>query len=265
MRAGLLILCGMIVGAGGAVLLRSNQEHTTSIVMTPPPERLSCESELEQHRERIAQLERRVAAESSSVPELQEPPEVATTPPSDPSVAQEEGDAAVKWRVSAISKFVDVTDEQKERLEQKYREEKNAQEEGRESQAETLEAIIGQEKAGEYRQQVHAAFARVRNEELDKESVWIARKLSLSSDQERSIRVVFADVEAQIESEFADSTQGVARSPQQRVTRMIAENKRRLELRSAALQKILSPEQHTAYVQTEAQSSSADVEVFHGP
>ena len=140
MRAGLLILCGVIVGAGGAVLLRSDHEEATSIVATPPPERLSCESELEQHRERIAQLERRVAASSASVPESLERPEFTTTPPSDPSVAQEEGDAAVKWRVSAISKFIDVTDEQKERLEQKYREEKNAQEEGRESQAETLEA-----------------------------------------------------------------------------------------------------------------------------
>ena len=265
MRAGLLVLCGMVVGAGGAALLLNNQEQSSPTVVTPPPERLSCESELQQQRERIADLERRVAAGLSSTPEARSLTEVPTPLASDLSVKEGEGDAAVSWRVSAIAKFVELTDEQKDQLEQKYREEKKAREEGRESQAETLEAIIGQDKATEYRQQVQAAFARVRNEELDKESVWIARKLSLSSDQERSMRVVFADVEAQIENEFGDNTQGVALSPQQRVTRMIAENKRRLELRSAALQKILSPEQHTAYVQTEAQSSSADVEVFHGP
>jgi hypothetical protein len=265
MRAGLLVLCGMLVGAGSAALLFNNQEQGSSAVVTPPPERLSCESELHQQRERIADLERRVAAAVSSATEPRDPPEALAALPSDPAVKEGQCDTAVKWRVSAIAKFVELTDEQKEQLEQKYREEKEAREEGRESQAETLEAIIGQEKASEYRQQVQAAFARVQNEELDKESVWIARKLSLSSDQERSMRVVFADVEAQIESEFGDATQGVSISPQQRVTRMIAENKRRLELRSAALQKILSPEQHTAYVQTEAQSSSADVEVFHGP
>jgi hypothetical protein len=44
---------------------------------------------------------------------------------------------------------------------------------------------------------------------------------------------------------------------------MIADNRRRLELRNAELSKILTPEQLQAYAQIEAESSASDVEVFH--
>jgi hypothetical protein len=46
---------------------------------------------------------------------------------------------------------------------------------------------------------------------------------------------------------------------------MIAENKKRVRLRAEALKKVLSPEQYTAYAETEAQSAASDMEVFHDP
>jgi hypothetical protein len=265
LRTGLLLLCGVLCGAGGALLLFHQSGGDTSAVVTPPPESLACEAELQQQRERVADLERRISTHGSHNSSEESPAGGAPVEPTVAPSTSEDRDAAVRWRVSAISKFVELSDEQKQQLEDKYREERAAQEEGRDSKAEALETIIGEEKAKEYRQQVQAAFDRVRDEELDKEALWIARKLSLSSDQERSVRSVFLEVDAQIEREFGDAQKGTASSPQQRVIRMIAENRRRLELRSEALQKILSPEQHEAYVQTEAQSASADVEVFHGP
>jgi hypothetical protein len=169
------------------------------------------------------------------------------------------------WRISAIEKFVPLSEEQRERLKEKFEEERVAREEGRESQAESLETVIGEENASMYRQQVQAAFERVQNEEIEKEVVWVARKLSLSSDQEQGMRAAFASVESTINSEFGGEHGQRDASPQTRVSRMIAENKRRLQLRADAAKGILNAEQYAAYVESEAQSSAADMEVFHDP
>jgi regulator of replication initiation timing len=77
------------------------------------------------------------------------------------------------------------------------------------------------------------------------------------------MRTVFSEVESQIEKEFGDGQHGVALSAQQRVARMVAENKRRLQLRSEALKRVLQPDQYSAYLQEESQSAASDVEVFH--
>ena len=44
---------------------------------------------------------------------------------------------------------------------------------------------------------------------------------------------------------------------------MIAENRRRTELKNEQLKQVLTPDQFRSYLQSEAESSSADVEVFH--
>ena len=79
------------------------------------------------------------------------------------------------------------------------------------------------------------------------------------------MRRVFAEVESQISQELGDSSHTSPQSGQERVMRMVAENKKRIQLRSEALKTVLTPEQYNTYVQTEAQSANADMEVFHDP
>jgi hypothetical protein len=110
---------------------------------------------------------------------------------------------------------------------------------------------------------VQAAFDRVENEELEKETVWVARKVGLNAEQEARMRDVFSSVEKTIDGEFSDQGHGTSLNPRERVTRMIAENKRRVQLRADALKGVLSNEQYQEYLKLESQSAASDVEVFH--
>lgn len=258
-RAIVLLIAGAALGASGVYLMGRVPVPTQEVQVTVPPQSIACESELSSHRARIAELERRIAIQQPTATTL----EGAATDQSSPAPEDSAADQAIAWRVSAVEKFIPLTESQKERLREKFQEEKNAREQGRESAAEPLEDIVGEDQAVAYRQQVNAAFERAQNQELEKEAVWISRKLSLSPDQEQSMRTIFSDVESQINKEFGDGQHGVALSAQQRVARMVAENKRRLQLRSDALKNVLQPSQYAAYLQEESQSAAADVEVFH--
>jgi len=172
---------------------------------------------------------------------------------------------ALSWRISAIEKFVPVTAEQREQLEAKFQEEQQAIEEGRESSAESLDQIIGEENARTYRDQVQAAFKRVQDEELEKDALWISKNLGLAADDEQKLRAIFSDVERELQSDLSSGDGSQRESPQQRVTRMIAENRKRVELRSSRLKSVLSPEQYQSYLQAESGSAASDLEIFHEP
>ena len=124
-------------------------------------------------------------------------------------------------------------------------------ESGDEAGAESLEEILGQENADYYRQQVKSAFQRVQDQETEKEVVWMARQLSLSADQERAVRGIYAGVEHQVRQEFgAQQHGGTPRSAQERVKLMILESRRRTELRNTQMKAVLSPEQYEAFLKT---------------
>ena len=262
MRSLVMLLVGVAVGAGSVFLLFISPEAARLGLVTPAPvQQMACDPARE-----VAKSD----TENNSVQALNAPEQKIAEPepvahsevPSEPPDLEAQK-RAITWRVSAIEKFVPLSDEQRQQLTEKFKEEQNAQEEGRESEAQPLEAIIGEESANVYRRQVKAAFERVQNEELDKEIVWMSRKLALSAQQEQAMRTAFASVESQIDNEFGALHGGDNSSPQTRVTRMIAENKKRVQLRAEALKQVLSPEQYTAYAETEAQSAASDMEVFH--
>jgi hypothetical protein len=172
------------------------------------------------------------------------------------------GEEAIQWKVSAIEKFVQLEDGQRQRLKEKFERESSVPE-GSDAHSESLEDILGEENARFYREQVKAAFDKERDESMDREIVWLSRQLALSPEQERSMREVFDSVEKQLEGDTAElGEQG--RTPQQRVKAMIAKNRKRAELRQAQLKAVLSPEQYEVYVRTQSESSEADVELFHG-
>lgn len=263
-----------MLGASGAYLLfrapMSYQEHVAPVA----PQHLSCQEDLSRERARANELERKLLVSGESkAPESWSASQGETEAGSAASEQHEAGgadvtpaaggDRVLAWRVSAIEKFIPLSDEQRERLRAKFQEEQLARQQGRESTAEDLEAIVGQEQAATYRQQVQAAFERVQNQEIEKEALWLSRKLSLSPQQEQQMRSVFVSVESQVDKEFSTEQHGVARSAQDRVAQMVAENKRRVQLRAEAIKPLLDSQQFADYMREESQSAAADMEVFH--
>lgn len=234
----------------------------------PPPglvatERACDADEVSRLKQRMVQLESELSRPISAtgtrppgaavIPSYEEHDDPAPSPAND----------ALSWKISAIEKFVPLAPEQKERLRERYERESDAQAHGTEVEVESLEEILGPENASYYRAQVQAAFKRVQDEEIERESVWLSRKLGLSQEQETSMRQVFERVEAELGT--TGHTSNSAKNPQERVRAMIAENRRRSELRIAELSRILTPEQLQVYARLEAESSASDVEVFHDP
>jgi hypothetical protein len=263
-KTSLIFIAGVVVGAGVVVFMLPSAGSHEHAPLTPAPEQISCDRELAEARHRVSELEHR-ASTGAVLSQNSAPTESARAEVSQPSRGETEQREVVSWRISAIEKFVSLSDEQKSRLSAKFEEEQRAKAANEESQSESLEEILGQENATFYRNQVKAAFQRIESEENEKEVVWLSRQLSLSDSQEQSMRSVFNTVEQTINAEFGSTHDSSPSSPQERVKRMIAENKRRAELRAEQMRSVLSPEQYQAYLRSQAESSASDVEVFHDP
>lgn len=257
------VLVGAVIGSAVTWSMCGSSDHSTPLP-GPPPSPLACDGqEIARLKLRVAQLEdekhHMVSLSSTPLPGGTAGASHASQDSGVPGSSKD----TVAWRVSAIEKFVPLDPDQKERLRDKYERESTAAANGEEVESESLEDIIGSENASYYREQVQAAFKRVQNEEIDRESVWLTRKLGLSPDQESSVRQIFERVESEVsQSKVSGHSNG---TPQDRVRALIAENQRRSELRKEELSRILTPEQLRAYAQLEAESSASDVEVFHDP
>lgn len=261
----IIMLCvGAALGAASLWLITVEPRPNGEGVSTPAPALLRCEAELSQRTVEVDELKRKAAAVAALPPASAVPASEQGSAGEDASDRNEGMRQATSWRISAIEKFVPLSDEQRARLEEKFKEERAAQAEGRESTAESLDEILGTENAQAYRTQVNAAFERVRNEELERDTAWMARKLGLSPENEGRMRAAFDEVEQAVAAEYPQIQLGASETPQKRVMRMIAENKRRVQLRAERLRQVLPPEQYAAYVKAESESSAADMEVFHG-
>ena len=246
------LLVGVVIG-GGLMWGVYGKRSPSQPLPGPQAAVLKCDtSELQLAQQKIAELTSElVLAKSAAVP-MPGSPEQAT-PHNAPQIDPNE---SLKWKVSAIEKFVPLTDDQRERLRDKYAKEKQG-----EGEAESLDDILGAESAKFYREQVQAAFKRVQDEEVEREVVWLSRKLSLSAEQESSVKAILSNVEAEVRKDGSHASS--SSTPQDRVKNMIAENRRRTELKNEQLKQVLTPDQFRTYLQSEAESSSADVEVFH--
>ena len=270
MKSGLIFSAGIVLGIAVISLGRGG-----GLVEMPPetlqPVQLSCESTAEPLRSRVRELEKQVQAEKDhALPVGQDPATAAKL-----GVEQEvraEGTAdearleeATKWRVSAIEKFVPLSEDQKHRLSEKFMEEGRSSD--GEADTESLDDILGEEIASYYRQQVKSAFQRVQDEETEREVVWVSRQLSLSPAQEKAVRDVYNRVEQQVRREQQQGpTHGEApKSPQDRVKQMVRESRLRNELRSSMLKDVLTSDQYQAYMRSESESAASEMEVFHDP
>ena len=162
---------------------------------------------------------------------------------------------ASQWRISAIERFIPLSEEQRNRLEESYR----VKESG--GDGETLEEIVGAENAAFYREQVANAFRKVEEQELEKEVVFTARKLGLSDAQEVTLREIFSSIEAEIDRESGNAQKG--NTPSERVAQMVAESKRRTQLRAERVKETLSPQQYEQFLKDQAESPESNMQVFH--
>lgn len=259
-----LFLAGAMAGAVGAWGVYGKRGESAP-APTPAPIALRCdEAAVTQARVRVAELERELTLVREQTVKSPPPASAEVVDSSSEGVERvaKEEEESLNWKISAIEKFVPLSGDQKARLKEKYQAERDARQRGVEAETEKLDDIIGAENAGYYRQQVQAAFKRMEAEETEKEVLLIARQLSLSSQQEESVRRVFADVESRLESV---PTSNESTSAHDRVKMMIEENRRRGELRAEELKKVLTPAQYQSYLASQAESAAADVEVFHDP
>lgn len=270
MKSGLIFVAGAALGVAVASLGRGGGS-VEAPPETPPAVPLSCESTAEPLRDRVRELEKQVQAGRDSALAARQDPAMAAEPggvqevPAEATADEARLEEATKWRVSAIEKFVPLTEDQKRRLSEKFVEEGRSSD--GEADTESLEDILGEESASYYRQQVKSAFQRVQDEETEKEVVWVSRQLSLSPAQERGVRDVYVRVEQQVRREQQQGAQHgeTPKSPQDRVKQMVRESRLRNELRSSMLKDVLTPEQYEAYMRSESESAASEMEVFHDP
>lgn len=265
-RTVMVFVLGAVIGASIMYAASLNTSGELAPLMTPPVQQLSCEpSAANQRKIELAGTLGSPAlnATAPSLPSKESSEPVAA--PAESNDHLERKKEVLGWRISAIEKFVPLSEDQKKRLADKFEREQESREQGQEAESESLEEILGEENAMYYRGQVQAAFARVQNEEIQKEALWAARQLQLSSDQESELVQVFSLIEKRIDEEFPKALHGVSQTSQDRVKRMIAENKRRTELRAEELKRILPPDRYEAYLREAAESAASDMEVFHDP
>jgi len=263
LSCGATLILGVGIGVALGVAAGSRFDSQVNQLNNFTPELLTCQASLKQLDSELLELKSKRGSPCIATASVEQ---ITATEQGTQYEAKSDSERklANSWRISAIEKFVPLSDDQKERLERRFTEEQAAKEGNRESVAESLDQILGADDAKVYRDQMQAAFERARDEELERDTIWMARKLGLVADQEQRMRASFAEVEQIIRAEFEGSPNVADRSAQARVSRMIAENKRRIQLRAERLRSLLSPEQYQEYVKLESESSASDVEVFHG-
>lgn len=272
------LVCGAVCGVG-TIYFMGYAERTSEQPAAPPDSKpgklagtpeaeleaalLRCTAELAELRGTVESLSPR-GVQQRTVPPTPQLPSVdqsaGSSNLSSDTVAREQ---ALSWRVSAIEKFVPLSDAQRERLRRSFQ----LQSEGGDgaAEAETLEQVIGEENARFYRQQVANAFRKYQDEQVERDVVWLTRQLGLSSQQERDVQGVFASIEEELSGGgHPGGGRGGSTTSVTGFSAVVSESRRRSELRAERLKPVLTPEQYQAYLRQEAESSSADVQVFHG-
>lgn len=179
--------------------------------------------------------------------------EIAITPERKP----EAFDAyRITAKLSAVEKFVQINDAQREQLKQKFQLELSKQE------APSLEDILGKDSADFYHSQVQAAYQKSHKEEVDKEVFYLARILTLSANQELQVRQVIADVKGSVDY-LSHGSANAAANPIANLQSMLDSVKVQNDLLAEKIKNVLTSEQYLAFQEYQNNSSDSDFSLLH--
>jgi len=183
-------------------------------------------------------------------------PPVQTSPVRDsaiqlPTHKSADPTSAAEIRVRAIEKVVDITPEQKARLLDKYKLER----EDPLAESESLEDIIGEEQAATYRTTVQDAFDRSRVVAAEKEAYYLSRILNLTPTQEQeTIAALLAAEEAAKTQDFG----GISG-----MQLYLERSKYEDQFFSQKMAEFLNPPQLDKFQAHQAESPAADLQTWH--
>ncbi len=172
----------------------------------------------------------------------------------------------LEWRVGAISNLVDLSENQKERLKEKFRLEKSSGANDPLTKAETLEEILGNENAMVYLEAKQRAKAKIQSESLEKEVLFLSRRLSLDLNLEEEVRNVIFSAEEEAEQYLSQlkSDQTRNKDPYTNFNAFLESQKIRRNILREQLKDILTESKFDDYLKYEAESSAIEVEMWHG-
>lgn len=161
----------------------------------------------------------------------------------------------VKAKISSIAKFIPLTDDQLRRLNEKY----TAELDPSNTNTEGLEAIIGKENSDFYREQRKNAFEKVLKESIEKEILFVSRKLVLDETQEQLFRQAYLDAENQIRT--AREQNAANKSNISTLEKLVLEEKERSRILSENVKNFLNQQQYQEFLKY--QTGSQDMQLWH--
>lgn len=169
----------------------------------------------------------------------------------------------IESRISSLGRFFPLSEDQRERLRIKYRNEFARRRGVDVPEPETLEAIVGDENATFYRQQVQRSFDRAAEQERDREVYYLTRKLNLTAAQEQSMREAMVQTDLVVQGILAQEFDATRRGPGVRMQRMIRANELEAKELAERARSILDPEQYQAYLQEQNDSAAQEMGMWH--
>jgi hypothetical protein len=181
-------------------------------------------------------------------------------PQEEPAVATDAVPSeVVDWRINSISKFVDISEDQRAQL-------KTVFSSGRGdplSQSRTLKEILGEDNYAAYKEARTRARNKIEDENREKDILYQARIINLTPKEESILRDVTLRVDQEIEArKQADDTKPA--SPYEGLARYLQYQKLRRELIAAELKSELPKDKYEAYLKVDADSAASEMGVWHG-
>jgi hypothetical protein len=104
-------------------------------------------------------------------------------------------------------------------------------------------------------------------QDLERELFYLSRRLSFSNEQETKVRQALVEVETHVDECFKNEkvSPNFASDLAYRDRLSMQENQFRSDWLAEQMRNILGAGQYQAYVQEEAESSAADMGIFHAP
>ncbi len=203
-------------------------------------------------------------AQKYSQNESRAEPIVINSDLNDSAILAPDPEMRVELKLGAISRIVSLSDQERQELRDLF-----LNDHDNTSDQQLLTQVIGEERAEFYKETREQAFSKGRQEELEKEALYLSRKLDLEPAEEQSLRSVLTEIDDEISewrrarSQQLGEQSGAAPGVKMQV--LIEEIIVRRDLMKSRLSTLLGADKFKQYLQLEAESSAADMETFHVP